>query len=263
MARRRLEERRRVEFNFDRIAVLGDEERAPVPSIEGLLLEADRLVAAMADGVPELRRVASRSHPMLACYPGDGARYVKHVDNPGGQANGRLLTLLVYLNEAWEPAHGGQLALHRADGSTVEVAPLLEALDALPRVVVQPHEHVLPTAGPAVVQPGMRPFPPRARLEQLVGLVRPARAAPKKSKASRLSVDHSNYSLCDTNLDTESTTEAQLGNFQRITIVQGPLTCLIGQAPNGPHLKIRSRNATPKAGLQLIPASLCQRQFSG
>lgn len=128
----------------DRIAVLGDEERAPVPSIEGLLLEADRLVAAMADGVPELRRVASRSHPMLACYPGDGARYVKHVDNPGGQANGRLLTLLVYLNEAWEPAHGGQLALHRADGSTVEVAPLLDRCCCFWSDHRTPHE-VLPS----------------------------------------------------------------------------------------------------------------------
>jgi len=40
---------------------------------------------------------------MLACYPGGSARYLTHLDNPGGaQANGRLLTLLLYLNADWQ-----------------------------------------------------------------------------------------------------------------------------------------------------------------
>ena len=46
---------------------------------------------------------------MCTVYPGAGARYVRHVDNPDG--NGRLLTALLYLNPEWEEGDGGDVRM--------------------------------------------------------------------------------------------------------------------------------------------------------
>ena len=135
----------------DEAAVIGRGEEACLPGLRPLLRRCgllaamasglwcepchalsnreDELVAAMAGPATELRSVTSRSHPMCACYPGGGARYVRHLDNPGGAGcNGRLLTCLYYLNPAWRGEDGGQLRLHRRDGCVVDVEPLLDRL---------------------------------------------------------------------------------------------------------------------------------------
>lgn len=44
---------------------------------------------------------------MVACYPGNGAGYVKHVDNPN--ADGRCVTCIYYLNKNWNAKVGCML----------------------------------------------------------------------------------------------------------------------------------------------------------
>jgi hypoxia-inducible factor (prolyl hydroxylase) len=133
----------------DVVAHLPDAEHSRVPGLATLLRQADELVTTMARGpVPALRRVGSRSNPMLACYPGGGAHYVRHIDNPGGDGdNRRLLTLLVYLNPGWVPADGGMLRIHRPDGSHVDVEPLLDRAVCFWSDARVPHE-VLPAQKP-------------------------------------------------------------------------------------------------------------------
>ena len=52
----------------------------------------------------------------MACYPGEGARYVRHLDAFEGGTN-RRLTCLYYMNKNWQPEHGGQLRLYLPDPS--------------------------------------------------------------------------------------------------------------------------------------------------
>ena len=98
-------------------------------SIRQLIKLVDQLVFDQLKGrVTKLSRVAERSDAMLAVYPGKGTRFQKHVDNTAG--DGRVLTVLIYLNTDWKEENGGALRVFpsearvAADASHGECGPV-------------------------------------------------------------------------------------------------------------------------------------------
>jgi SM-20-related protein len=57
-----------------------------------------------------------------ACYA-PGAGYARHVDQPRGSTQ-RQVSLVLYLNDEWTPAAGGELRIFDALGSHRDIAPL-------------------------------------------------------------------------------------------------------------------------------------------
>ncbi|XP_033735601.1 egl nine homolog 1-like isoform X2 [Pecten maximus] len=51
--------------------------------------------------------INGRTKAMVACYPGKGSHYMRHVDNPNG--DGRCVTCIYYLNKDWEAKVNGGL----------------------------------------------------------------------------------------------------------------------------------------------------------
>ncbi|KAI3353740.1 hypothetical protein L3Q82_004973 [Scortum barcoo] len=68
------------------------------------------------------------SQAMVACYPGNGAGYVRHVDNPNG--DGRCITCIYYLNKNWEVKKQGGLLQIYPEGKNVvaNIEPLFDRL---------------------------------------------------------------------------------------------------------------------------------------
>uniref|UniRef100_A0A8C2J5X7 hypoxia-inducible factor-proline dioxygenase n=1 Tax=Cyprinus carpio TaxID=7962 RepID=A0A8C2J5X7_CYPCA len=65
---------------------------------------------------------------MVACYPGDGTGYVRHVDNPNG--DGRCVTCIYYLNKNWDAKKDGGLLRIFPDG-TAQFADIEPKFDRL------------------------------------------------------------------------------------------------------------------------------------
>ncbi|KAM9326331.1 prolyl hydroxylase EGLN2 [Gastrophryne carolinensis] len=72
--------------------------------------------------------INGRTKAMVACYPGNGMGYVRHVDNPN--RDGRCLTCIYYLNQNWETkVHGGLLQIFPEGRSVVaNIEPLFDRL---------------------------------------------------------------------------------------------------------------------------------------
>ncbi|RVE64860.1 hypothetical protein OJAV_G00129940 [Oryzias javanicus] len=72
--------------------------------------------------------INGRTKAMVACYPGHGAGYVRHVDNPNG--DGRCITCIYYLNKNWDvKKQGGLLQIYPESKNVVaNIEPLFDRL---------------------------------------------------------------------------------------------------------------------------------------
>ncbi|XP_060543416.1 prolyl hydroxylase EGLN3 isoform X2 [Pantherophis guttatus] len=92
-----------------------------------LLKKMDKLIM-YADGKLGHYKIRGRHKAMVACYPGNGTGYVRHVDNPNG--DGRCITCIYYLNKNWDSKlHGGILRIFPEGRSYVaDVEPIFDRL---------------------------------------------------------------------------------------------------------------------------------------
>jgi hypothetical protein len=83
-------------------------------AVRGACERAPRGSNPAAGSAPALILEAHTSLPisMLACYPGGGARFVRHVDNSAETPDLRAVTAVLYLNGAWHTSDGGTLRIH-------------------------------------------------------------------------------------------------------------------------------------------------------
>ncbi|XP_062863210.1 egl nine homolog 3 isoform X1 [Trichomycterus rosablanca] len=93
---------RRSHIRGDKIAWVSGTERG-AEAINFLLKQTDKLISLCASRLGK-NTIRERSKAMVACYPGNGAGYVKHVDNPN--ADGRCVTCIYYLNKNWNAKVG-------------------------------------------------------------------------------------------------------------------------------------------------------------
>jgi len=133
------------------------EEHVPYDSIPSLFPLAEHLsslASLLSMRLLEARDLVMRSGAQLSMYPGDGARYVRHVDNTctagaGRLCNGRRLSAVFYVNPTWTEGDGGQLRILSA-GSVAEEVPLIDVQPIADRLLLfwsderVPHE-VLPS----------------------------------------------------------------------------------------------------------------------
>ncbi|CAB1347598.1 unnamed protein product, partial [Coregonus sp. 'balchen'] len=75
---------------------------------------------------------------MVACYPGNGTGYIRHVDNPNG--DGRCITCIYYLNKNWDVKVQGDLS--RGESVVANIEPLFDRLLIFWSDRRNPHEGV-------------------------------------------------------------------------------------------------------------------------
>ncbi|XP_072547771.1 uncharacterized protein egln2 [Salminus brasiliensis] len=98
-------------------------------SIGNLMAHIDEaIMRSSANGQLGDYVINGRTKAMVACYPGNGTRYVRHVDNPNG--DGRCITCIYYLNKDWDvKVHGGLLQLYPEGRNVVaNIEPLFDRL---------------------------------------------------------------------------------------------------------------------------------------
>jgi len=100
-------------------------------NIGDLIRKIDRVISqanrTLTNGKMGEVTVSSRTKAMVACYPGHGSQYVKHVDNPN--KDGRCITAIYYLNKDWDVHRdGGLLRIFPSDNKeqVADIEPLFD-----------------------------------------------------------------------------------------------------------------------------------------
>ena len=92
----------------------------------GALATAVAHFTALMHQMNEAAWLGLRRFDLQLAHYAPGAKYVRHLDAFRGQSN-RRLTAIVYLNDGWQPAHGGALRLF-TDGAEPIIEPQLDRL---------------------------------------------------------------------------------------------------------------------------------------
>ncbi|CAG4931167.1 unnamed protein product [Parnassius apollo] len=99
--------------------------RQLIGQVDNIVLKANKMVnnGKMGDYI-----INGRTKAMVACYPGSGSHYVKHVDNPN--KDGRCITAIYYLNLDWDVKRCGGLLRVFPEGTNqvADIAPIFDRM---------------------------------------------------------------------------------------------------------------------------------------
>ncbi|XP_026496822.1 egl nine homolog 1 [Vanessa tameamea] len=96
-----------------------------INQVDNIILTANKMVN---NGKMGNYIINGRTKAMVACYPGSGSHYVKHVDNPN--KDGRCITAIYYLNLDWDVKRYGGLLRVFPEGTNqvADIAPIFDRM---------------------------------------------------------------------------------------------------------------------------------------
>ncbi|XP_046685687.1 egl nine homolog 1-like [Homalodisca vitripennis] len=97
-----------------------------ISEVDAVIMRANRMVN---NGKLGDYTINGRTKAMVACYPGHGTHYVKHVDNPN--RDGRCITAIYYLNADWDIQRNGGLLRIFPEGWQDQVADIEPLFDRI------------------------------------------------------------------------------------------------------------------------------------
>ncbi|XP_034238283.1 egl nine homolog 1 isoform X1 [Thrips palmi] len=97
-----------------------------ISQVDAIILRANKMAN---NGKIGNYTINGRTKAMVACYPGHGTHYVKHVDNPN--KDGRCITAIYYLNRDWNIQQNGGLLRIFPEGWQDKVADIEPFFDRI------------------------------------------------------------------------------------------------------------------------------------
>ncbi|XP_054263399.1 egl nine homolog 1 isoform X2 [Macrosteles quadrilineatus] len=96
-----------------------------ISEVDAVIMRANKMAE---NGKLGKYKINGRTKAMVACYPGHGSHYVKHVDNP--HQDGRCITAIYYLNTEWDIKENGGLLRIFPEGwdQVADIEPLFDRI---------------------------------------------------------------------------------------------------------------------------------------